>query len=395
VAAVGEGVAVLHADDGDDLLGLLDFGGCDFAEADVADFSLVLHLFQGTQTFLERGTGVDAVKLVEFDALEFEATEAHFNALNEVAGAANVLGFGGALASDAALGGDDEVGRVRMQGFADEAFGDFRAVGVGGVDKGDAERDGAAEDAAGFVWIAWFAPGAFTDKTHGSVTEALDGEVAGNVEGSAGGSGGSAHDVYAKGQGLGTREQGITSPGRPAAGGRQGTLRALGAYVLMQATLGDAAMTTTAYVNAQAVFYQQYEQARRDEVVGILLALFLGGFGIHHFYLRRTGLGILYACFCWTPFPWVLGFIECFFMPGRVREFNAIQAAGIAAALGISMPAYGQPINVTVNVPPGGNAPAASASAIVQPGTLMACGKCGKTNAAGAKFCSGCGAALQ
>jgi hypothetical protein len=162
----------------------------------------------------------------------------------------------------------------------------------------------------------------------------------------------------------------------------------------MQGTLGDAAMTTTAYVNAQAVFYQQYEQVRRDEVVGILLALFLGGFGIHHFYLRRTGLGILYACFCWTPFPWVLGFIECFFMPGRVREFNAIQAAGIAAALGITMPAYGQPINVTVNVPPGAGAPAPSASAIAQPGTLIACGKCGKTNPAGAKFCSGCGGAL-
>jgi hypothetical protein len=140
-------------------------------------------------------------------------------------------------------------------------------------------------------------------------------------------------------------------------------------------------MTTMPYVNAQAVFYQQYEQVRRDEVVGILLALFLGGFGIHHFYLRRAGLGILYACFCWTPFPWVLGFIECFFMPGRVREFNAIQAAGIAAALGISMPGYGQPVNVPVN-------------AIAGPSTLLACSKCGRTNAAGAKFCSGCGTAL-
>ena len=153
-------------------------------------------------------------------------------------------------------------------------------------------------------------------------------------------------------------------------------------------------MTTAPYVNAQAVFYQQYEQARRDEVVGILLALFLGGFGVHHFYLRRTGLGILYACFCWTPFPWVLGFIECFFMPGRVREFNAIQAAGIAAALGITMPAYGQPINVTVNVPSGAGAPATSETAIAQSGTLLACAKCGKTNPAGAKFCSGCGGAL-
>ena len=111
-------------------------------------------------------------------------------------------------------------------------------------------------------------------------------------------------------------------------------------------------MTTIPYSNAQAVFYQQYEQARRDEVVGILLALFLGGFGIHHFYLRRTGWGILYACFCWTPFPWILGFIECFFMPARVREFNAIQAAGIAAALGIAMPGFGQPVNVIVNMPP-------------------------------------------
>jgi TM2 domain-containing membrane protein YozV len=164
-------------------------------------------------------------------------------------------------------------------------------------------------------------------------------------------------------------------------------------------------MATMPYVNAQAVFYQQYEQVRRDEVVGILLALFLGGFGIHHFYLRRTGLGVLYACFCWTPFPWVLGFIECFFMPGRVREFNAIQAAGIAAALGISMPAYGQPINVNVNVPPPAAAPAsAPASSIVppymavnepaQPGTLIACSRCQRTNPFGAKFCSGCGNAL-
>jgi TM2 domain-containing membrane protein YozV len=153
-------------------------------------------------------------------------------------------------------------------------------------------------------------------------------------------------------------------------------------------------MTTAPYVNAQAVFYQQYEQVRRDEVVGILLALFLGGFGIHHYYLRRTGWGIFYLCFCWTPLPWVLGFIECFFMPGRVREFNAIQAAGIAAALGIAMPAYGQPINVTVNVPPVAGIPTPAASSPAQPGTLIACSKCGKTNPAGVRFCSGCGGAL-
>jgi TM2 domain len=142
-------------------------------------------------------------------------------------------------------------------------------------------------------------------------------------------------------------------------------------------------MSTQPYPNAQAIFYQQYEAVRRDEVVGILLALFLGGFGIHHFYLRRTGLGVLYLLFFWTPFPWILGFIECFFMPGRVREFNAIQAAGIAATLGISMPGWGYPFNVTVNVP-----------ASPQSGTLVACARCGQTFPHGARFCSGCGVAL-
>jgi len=147
-------------------------------------------------------------------------------------------------------------------------------------------------------------------------------------------------------------------------------------------------MSSIPYPNPQAIFYQQYETVRRDEVVGVLLALFLGTFGIHHFYLRRTGLGILYCCFFWTGITSILGLIECFFMPGRVREFNAIQAAGIAAALGIPMPGWGQPVNVTVNMPQGANASA------TQPGTLLAYGRCQQTNPPGARFCAGCGGTL-
>jgi TM2 domain-containing membrane protein YozV len=143
-------------------------------------------------------------------------------------------------------------------------------------------------------------------------------------------------------------------------------------------------MSSQPFANPQAVFYQQYDAAHRDEVVGILLALFLGTFGVHHFYLRRTGLGILYCCFFWCfGITTLLGFIECFFMPGRVREFNAIQAAGIAAMLGIPVPGWGQPLNVPVYAP-----------LEVQPGTLVACGHCQQTNVQGARFCSGCGAAL-
>jgi hypothetical protein len=149
-------------------------------------------------------------------------------------------------------------------------------------------------------------------------------------------------------------------------------------------------MASQAHANPQAIFYQQYEAVRRDEIVGILLALFLGSFGIHHFYLRRTGLGVLYCVFFWSGIPAILGFIECFFMPSRVREFNAIQAAGIAASLGIPVPGWdtSQPINVTVNMPP--------ASGAVQPpaGMLVACPRCQQTNPQGARFCGSCGAAL-
>ena len=145
-------------------------------------------------------------------------------------------------------------------------------------------------------------------------------------------------------------------------------------------------MSSQPYPNPQAIFYHQFEAVRRDEVVGVLLALFLGCFGIHHFYLRRTGLGILYICLTLTIvgafFTSIISFIECFFMPGRVREFNALHAADIAARLGIAIPGWGQPWNVTVNIPPAAQ------------GSLIACSRCRQTNATGARFCSGCGAAL-
>jgi TM2 domain-containing membrane protein YozV len=89
----------------------------------------------------------------------------------------------------------------------------------------------------------------------------------------------------------------------------------------------------TANMNSQqqAWFYAEYERARKDEVAGVLFAFFLGSFGVHHFYLRRNGLGVLYLLFFWTGITAILGLIECFFMPGRVREYNAAQAASIAS----------------------------------------------------------------
>ncbi|HTX75935.1 MAG TPA: NINE protein [Terracidiphilus sp.] len=145
-------------------------------------------------------------------------------------------------------------------------------------------------------------------------------------------------------------------------------------------------------MNTTAMFYEQYESVRRDEVVGILLALFLGTFGVHHFYLRRTGLGVLYCFFFWTGIPAILGFIECFFMPGRVREFNAIQAAAIAGALGMpGPPGWGWPAGAAPAPP----APMVNpATTLPLSGALIACSRCQRTNVPGSRFCAGCGAPL-
>ncbi|MDR3793623.1 MAG: NINE protein [Terracidiphilus sp.] len=145
------------------------------------------------------------------------------------------------------------------------------------------------------------------------------------------------------------------------------------------------------YPNPQAIFYQQFQAVRRDEVVGVLLALFLGGFGAHHFYLRRTDLGVLYLLFFWTPFPWILGFIECFFMPGRVREFNAIQAAALAAFLSVDLPPTGYPTAYPATASATDIVPASAAPAE----NLLACPRCQNTNPANARFCSSCGAQLN
>ncbi len=50
--------------------------------------------------------------------------------------------------------------------------------------------------------------------------------------------------------------------------------------------------------------------SNKSRVTAGVLALFLGGFGAHKFYLGQPVLGLLYLLFCWTCLPSVAGFIE-------------------------------------------------------------------------------------
>src|ERR1700744_2193245 len=95
----------------------------------------------------------------------------------------------------------------------------------------------------------------------------------------------------------------------------------------------DPLYTASMTDQQRAWFYAEYERAHKDEVIGFLLALFLGDFGIHHLYLRRNTAGILYLIFFWTGIPAILGFIEGFFMPGRVRHYNAAKVSSLSSQI--------------------------------------------------------------
>ena len=120
----------------------------------------------------------------------------------------------------------------------------------------------------------------------------------------------------------------------------------------------------------QTTFNSYFASTQRDELTGVLLAVLLGSFGAHHFYLRRNALGVLYFLLCWTSLPFFLGIIEAFFMPERVRRFNAEQATLLAYSVvqGVTMP------------------PA--------PPPMVACPACGMAQNAGARYCVQCGRGL-
>lgn len=48
----------------------------------------------------------------------------------------------------------------------------------------------------------------------------------------------------------------------------------------------------------------------KNKVAAGVLAILLGGIGVHKFYLGQIGLGIVYVLFCWTGIPSLAGLIE-------------------------------------------------------------------------------------
>lgn len=47
-----------------------------------------------------------------------------------------------------------------------------------------------------------------------------------------------------------------------------------------------------------------------SKIVYVILAILLGGVGVHKFYVGKWGMGILYLLFCWSGIPAIIGLIE-------------------------------------------------------------------------------------
>lgn len=58
----------------------------------------------------------------------------------------------------------------------------------------------------------------------------------------------------------------------------------------------------------------------KSKSTAVLLALFLGGIGIHKFYLGQWIQGLLYLGFCWTFVPVVIALLEVFVYLSMSKE---------------------------------------------------------------------------
>lgn len=56
--------------------------------------------------------------------------------------------------------------------------------------------------------------------------------------------------------------------------------------------------------------FAEKRQLMKDKNAAGILALLLGGFGIHQFYLGKNVKGFLHLIFFWTPFSWIIGLVS-------------------------------------------------------------------------------------
>lgn len=120
----------------------------------------------------------------------------------------------------------------------------------------------------------------------------------------------------------------------------------------------------------------------KSRYIAAILAFFLGGLGVHKFYLGKWS-GIWYLLFCWTSIPSVIAFVE-----GVLYLVNGEDAFNEKFNQKAMENTYR---DVTCN-----RNDSMSNGQIKSPDNevTIVCPKCGHMNEAGSNFCESCGQKL-
>lgn len=118
----------------------------------------------------------------------------------------------------------------------------------------------------------------------------------------------------------------------------------------------------------------------KNRYTAAALAFFLGGLGVHKFYLGKW-IGIIYLLFCWTYIPSIIALIEgILYLVNGEEDFDRKYNCRIKANRPNS---YNSPTNTS---------PTSSSSDIAD--ASIVCPQCGHINEAGSNFCESCGQKL-
>ncbi|GHG31750.1 TM2 domain-containing protein [Deinococcus indicus] len=90
-------------------------------------------------------------------------------------------------------------------------------------------------------------------------------------------------------------------------------------------------MTTEQTAVAQQMFMSQ----KKDKTTYLILALLLGGLGVHQFYVGNTTAGVLYLLFCWTFIPAILALIDAIAHQKKVESANMEIAQRLSVTMGV------------------------------------------------------------